>query len=134
MIKLVASDIDGTLVPEGTTSINPEFYEIIRKLKEKGILFVGASGRQYSSMRALLDPVFDDIIFISGNGTNIMQKGEKLYSMGMNQADVARLIAYMRTLPDCIFTAPRWMASTTSSTTRISSGSRWRAITIRFIW
>lgn len=57
MIKLVASDIDGTLVPEGTTSINPEFYEIIRKLKEKGILFVGASGRQYSSMRALLDPV-----------------------------------------------------------------------------
>ena len=105
MIKLVASDIDGTLVPEGTTSINPEFYEIIRKLKEKGILFVGASGRQYSSMRALLDPVFDDIIFISGNGTNIMQKVEKLYSMGMNQADVARLIAYMRTLPDCIFTA-----------------------------
>ena len=105
MIKLVASDIDGTLVPEGTTSINPEFYEIIRKLKEKGILFVGASGRQYSCMRALLDPVFDDIIFISGNGTNIMQKGEKLYSMGMNQADVARLIAYMRTLPDCIFTA-----------------------------
>ena len=35
MIKLVASDSDGTLVPEGTTSINPEFYEIIRKLKEK---------------------------------------------------------------------------------------------------
>ena len=76
MIKLVASDIDGTLVPEGTTSINPEFYEIIRKLKEKGILFVGASGRQYSSMRALLDPVFDDIIFISGNGTNILQKAK----------------------------------------------------------
>ena len=69
MIKLVASDIDGTLVPEGTTSIDPEFYEIIRKLKKKGILFAGASGRQYSSMRALLDPVFDDIIFISGNGT-----------------------------------------------------------------
>ncbi len=105
MIKLVASDIDGTLVPEGTTSIDPEFYEIIRKLKKKGILFAGASGRQYSSMRALLDPVFDDIIFISGNGTNIMRKGEKLYSMGMNQADVAKLIVYMRTLPDCIFTA-----------------------------
>ena len=33
MIKLVASDIDGTLVQEGTTSIYPEFYEIIRKLK-----------------------------------------------------------------------------------------------------
>ena len=74
MIKLVASDIDGTLVPEGTTSINPEFYEIIRKLKEKGILFVGASGRQYSSMRALLDPVFDDIIFISGKEKTVTRQ------------------------------------------------------------
>lgn len=134
MIKLVASDIDGTLVPEGTTSINPEFYEIIRKLKEKGILFVGASGRQYSSMRALLDPVFDDIIFISGNGTNIMQKGEKLYSMGMNQADVARLIAYMRTLPDCFHGPPRWMALLRAARRGFRAGSRWRAITIRFIW
>ena len=44
MIKLIASDIDGTLVPEGTTSIDPEFYEIIRKLKKKGILFAGAVG------------------------------------------------------------------------------------------
>ncbi|MFQ9392966.1 MAG: HAD family hydrolase [Lachnospiraceae bacterium] len=42
MIKLVASDIDGTLVPEGTTSINPEFYEIIRKLKEKRNTFCGS--------------------------------------------------------------------------------------------
>lgn len=134
MIKLVASDIDGTLVPEGTTSINPEFYEIIRKLKEKGILFVGASGRQYSSMRALLDPVFDDIFFISGNGTNIMQQGKKLYSMGMNQKEVARLIAYMRTLPDCIFRHPLWMEFTMSSTMRTLNGFRWRVIITRFIW
>ena len=44
MIKLVASDIDGTLVPEGTTSIDPEFYEIIRKLKKESFLQEPAAG------------------------------------------------------------------------------------------
>ena len=47
MIKLVASDVDGTLVPDGTFEINPEIYDVIKKLKEKGITFVA------DSMRAL---------------------------------------------------------------------------------
>ena len=47
MIKLVASDVDGTLVPDGTFEINPEIYDVIKKLKEKGITFAAASGRQY---------------------------------------------------------------------------------------
>ena len=48
MIKLVASDVDGTLVPDGTFEIDPEIYDVIKKLKEKGITFVAASGRQYA--------------------------------------------------------------------------------------
>ena len=38
MIKLIASDIDGTLVKDGTNVLNPEIYEVILKLKERGIL------------------------------------------------------------------------------------------------
>ena len=52
MIKLVASDIDGTLLPEGTAQINPEIFEVIRKLKEKDILFAAASGHQSTSVRS----------------------------------------------------------------------------------
>ena len=37
MIKLVASDVDGTLVPDGTFEINPEIYDVIKALKEKNI-------------------------------------------------------------------------------------------------
>ena len=44
MIKLIASDVDGTLLPEGTADLNPELYDVILKLKEKGIVFVAASG------------------------------------------------------------------------------------------
>jgi len=32
MIKLIASDIDGTLVADGTADINPEIYEVISNL------------------------------------------------------------------------------------------------------
>ena len=44
MIKLIASDIDGTLVHDGTHELNPELYDVILKLKEKGIQFAAASG------------------------------------------------------------------------------------------
>ena len=34
-IKLVCSDVDGTLVEEGKGGLNPEYYDEIRRLKEK---------------------------------------------------------------------------------------------------
>ena len=34
MIKLIASDLDGTLLKEGTMDINPEIYDIIRAVLE----------------------------------------------------------------------------------------------------
>jgi len=68
MIKLVVSDVDGTLVPDGTFDINPEIYDVIKALKEKGITFVAASGRQYASLRRLFAPVADDILYITDNG------------------------------------------------------------------
>ena len=104
MIKLIASDIDGTLVPESMCTINPEFYDTIRELKKQGIIFVAASGRQYSSMRTLFAPISNDIIFIAGNGTNVMCREQRMDATTMNRKDVEEAVAYMRRLPDCIFT------------------------------
>ena len=59
MIKLIVSDIDGTLVKDGTLDINPEYMDVIKKLTEKGIHFVACSGRQYSSEKQLFAPVKD---------------------------------------------------------------------------
>lgn len=51
MVKLIMTDIDGTLIPDGTMDINPEYFEVIGKLVEKGIIFVVASGRHMSSVK-----------------------------------------------------------------------------------
>ena len=46
MLKLIASDLDGTLL-QGTREISREAVAMIKKLSEMGILFAAASGRQY---------------------------------------------------------------------------------------
>ncbi|EET88651.1 HAD family hydrolase [Clostridium carboxidivorans P7] len=49
MIKLIASDMDGTLVnDEG--KINEKMFELINNLHEKNIKFAAASGRFYSQL------------------------------------------------------------------------------------
>ena len=35
MIKLIASDLDGTLLPEGTMDVNSELFDVIRRLKKR---------------------------------------------------------------------------------------------------
>ena len=57
MIKIVASDVDGTLVPDGTFEISPLIFDVIAQLKEKSIKFVAASGRQDASLKRLFSPV-----------------------------------------------------------------------------
>ena len=69
MIKLIASDIDGTLVRESSHEISHEYFKVIRDLADVGITFCACSGRQYQSMLDLFKPVSDIIYFISGNGT-----------------------------------------------------------------
>ena len=65
MIKLIASDIDGTLVKDGTLAIDREYMKVIGRLIDKGIVFVACSGRQYRSERKLFAPVADRLLYIS---------------------------------------------------------------------
>ena len=53
MIKLVASDLDGTLLHNYQQTVPKEIYDTIKALHEKGIIFTAASGRQYANIRRL---------------------------------------------------------------------------------
>lgn len=55
MIKLIVSDVDGTLVPDGSPDLDPEVFDIILKLREKGMQFVVASGRRGPVWKARLN-------------------------------------------------------------------------------
>ena len=77
MIKLVASDIDGTLLLEGQMEISPTMFQIIRELKKKDVHFVAASGRQLDSQKKLFSPLGDQISYIAENGAICMHQGKK---------------------------------------------------------
>ena len=46
MIKLIASDLDGTLLYGRNNTVSDEMFEMIREMKKRGIIFAAASGRQ----------------------------------------------------------------------------------------
>lgn len=69
MIKLVASDLDGTILKNGAQKLPDGFCDLVLRLKEHGIQFVAASGRQYYNLRLLFAPIQNDIHYIAENGS-----------------------------------------------------------------
>lgn len=78
MIRLLASDIDGTLMREGEYAIPPALFPLIRELRARGVYFAACSGRQYSNLRHLFAPVADEIGYICENGSLVVWQGEIL--------------------------------------------------------
>ncbi len=96
MIRLVASDIDGTLIKDSTPDMYPEMIQAIRDLKEKGILFCAASGRQYASVRRVFHEVADDIAYIVENGAQIRYQGKDISVTPMKREYVEEILAMLR--------------------------------------
>lgn len=71
MIKLIASDLDGTLLHNGAQKLTPRAIELIHELTQKGIHFVAASGRQYDNERRLFSEIKDEISYIGENAPSV---------------------------------------------------------------
>jgi len=99
MIKLIASDMDGTLLNENN-EINDEFFDIFNKLKERDIIFAAASGRQYYNLLKRFEKISDDIMFIAENGTFVVYKGEEILVNSLNRQEANELIKIGRTIED----------------------------------
>jgi len=103
MVKLIASDIDGTLLQNNARAVSPIVIEFIRRLSSRGVVFVAASGRQYSNLRRLFKPVQDDIAYICENGSLIMYNGRAISKTIINRELGEELLDYISSLPDCEF-------------------------------
>lgn len=95
MIKLIATDLDGTLYdPKG----NPptEIFPIAKQLFEKGVLFAPASGRQYKNLEKTFAPIKDKAVFIAENGALIRYQGKTLSLTALNADTVASFLKIIR--------------------------------------
>lgn len=95
MIKLIASDMDGTLLND-EKKISPQFWDLFKEFRARDIRFAVASGRQYYSLENLFQQVRDDMIFIADNGTIVFYKGEIIHLDTIPGETVRKIIRYVR--------------------------------------
>lgn len=68
MIKLIACDLDGTLL-DSNKKLPSDFFEVFDELERHGIVFAVASGRTYSAVEHLFPEEYRGrIVFICDNG------------------------------------------------------------------
>lgn len=101
MIKLVATDVDGTLVVDGSASLNPDYFPVFERLMEKGILVVVASGRGESSIENIMKPIADQITMIAEGGAYVCAKGKPLEVHKIPLEMVREIVIDIREMTDC---------------------------------
>ncbi len=103
MIRLVASDVDGTLLPDSARCLNRPVMEQIQRLTQKGIPFCPVSGRQLTSLRRLFQPLSSQMYLICENGAAIFGPGEPpplLRTAIMDRAACLELSRQILAVPD----------------------------------
>lgn len=100
MIKLIASDLDGTLLPEGTADIDPKIYDVIRALQRAGITFVAASGRNYESVMSIFGNMEKELTVISDNGGYCARGGAEVYCHSFPESLLREVVTLARKVPD----------------------------------
>lgn len=96
MVKLIVSDIDGTLVPDGGNAINQEYFDVILAIRNKGIQFAAASGRQWVSMEAIFKPVQEKLFYLSDNGAYVGCHGRALFTNPIDRSAVMDFVEDVR--------------------------------------
>lgn len=100
-MKLVASDIDGTILKKGAQQVDDETICAINKMMQKGVMFAPASGRQITSLRRLFKNVNHEMIYICENGAFVKYKDKTLLKRTLEQKLGIEIMKDIYQMPDC---------------------------------
>ena len=92
MLKLVATDLDGTFL-KNDKSISKENLAALHSLGERGILRVVATGRNLQKTKEVITnhTPFDYIVFSSGAGVYDWKNEKLLFYQNLNKSVVQKL-------------------------------------------
>lgn len=99
MFKLIASDMDGTLLDENS-QVPPETYELILALHEHGVHFAASSGRRYDRLCEFFAPVRDKMDFVAANGAQVYADGKMVDREVYSHLAIRRLAQAVATFPN----------------------------------
>lgn len=96
MLRLVATDMDGTLL-DSKKQLPRDFIPWVKAHPD--IKTVIASGRQYYTLAKDFQPVKDQVIFACENGGLVYDHGEVIYRNVMRKQDLRDCLARIRQVP-----------------------------------
>ncbi|MBZ9638841.1 Cof-type HAD-IIB family hydrolase [Streptomyces sp. PSKA30] len=96
-IRLVVTDMDGTLLDDDKRA-PAGLWEVLDRLRERGVLFSPASGRQYATLAREFAPAAQGMVFIAENGTYVVRDGVELSSDPLRSAVVTEVVEAVRRL------------------------------------
>lgn len=101
MIRFVMSDLDGTLVPEGTCVLPQRLVDALNDLQRSGVPFAVSSGRQHASIRRVFQVLEEEPMIVSLNGGCICKGEECLYTDPMPRETVLAIAEEAGKFPGC---------------------------------
>lgn len=98
-VKLIASDMDGTLLDENG-QVPPETFGLILALRERGVRFVASSGRRYDRLCDFFSPVKDRMDFVASNGAQVFADGVQIDREVYSHLAIRRLAKTVAMFPN----------------------------------
>ncbi|MGW4442075.1 Cof-type HAD-IIB family hydrolase [Streptomyces sp. NPDC004682] len=96
-IRLIVTDMDGTLLDDDK-AMPAGMWDLLAELRDRGVLFSPASGRQYATLAKEFAEVSEGMVFIAENGTYVVRDGVELSSDPLERAVAAELARTARRL------------------------------------
>lgn len=98
-IRLVVVDLDGTLL-DGHKRLPADTFDLVRSLRERGIAFAPASGRQHATIAAMFAEVGDGLVVIAENGAYVTRDGSPVAVHPLDARVVGDLVSGLTELHD----------------------------------
>ena len=94
-IRLIAVDMDGTLLlPDG--SVPDGLWSLLGRLRERGIAFAPASGRQLATLQQTFAAVDGELDYIAENGAYVVRGDVEVSSDAVDPAVAASVVSRLR--------------------------------------
>ena len=93
-IKVIATDMDGTLLDARGQLDIPRLEKILDQLDQRGIRFVIATGNEIHRMRQLLEHLVDRVVLVVANGARIFENNELIQAQTWDDAIVDKALAH----------------------------------------
>ena len=96
-LRLVVADMDGTLL-DGEGRVPSRFETVMARMREHGVVFMPASGRQLANLRATLGSAIAESPVIAENGTIVVQGDAEIHRETITRSDAVAAVRTARAL------------------------------------